>query len=88
MKVERKIFKGIEYVQVAELPLVQREKLLQTINRDLFIKILMNDEVVSECLQFKDYSSWFDNVYKAKVLAVSEAEESIKVTASLALDKI
>ena len=46
MKVDAKIYKGIEYVQVSELPQTQREILAQTINQDLFIKLLVDGKVI------------------------------------------
>lgn len=63
MKVSSSIYKGIQYVQVSTLPAEQRERLLRTINADLFIKILVDGKVIGNCLQFKDYESWFENVY-------------------------
>lgn len=64
MKVNSTLYKGIEYVQVGSLPPEQQELLLQTINRDLIIKILVEGKLVGNCLQFKDYEVWFDNIYK------------------------
>jgi hypothetical protein len=64
MKVNSTIYKGIEYVQVNSLPAEQKERLLQTINHDLFIKILVNEKLIGNCLLFKDYEIWFDNIYK------------------------
>lgn len=64
MKVKSKIFKGIEYVQLSELPNEQREFFIKTVNSDLIIKILISGKVLTDCIQFKDYVSWFDNVYK------------------------
>lgn len=64
MKVNSTIYKGIEYVQVNSLPEDQKERLLQTINHDLFIKILVDEKLIGNCLLFKDYEIWFDNVYK------------------------
>ena len=64
MKVNSTIYKGIEYVQVSSLPAEQQELLLQTINRDLIIKILVEGKLVGNCLQFKDYEVWFDNIFK------------------------
>lgn len=64
MKVNSTIYKGIEYVQVSSLPVDQKEKLLQTINHDLFIKILVDEKLIGNCLLFKDYEIWFENVYK------------------------
>lgn len=66
MKVNSTIYKGIEYVQVNSLPADQKEKLLQTINQDLFIKILVDEKLIGNCLLFKDYEIWFENVYKGQ----------------------
>ena len=64
MKVNSTIYKGIEYIQVSSLPADQKEKLLQTINNDLFIKILVDEKLIGNCLLYKDYEIWFENVYK------------------------
>ena len=66
MKVNSTIYKGIEYVQVNSLPADQKEKLLQTINHELLIKILIDEKLIGNCLLFKDYEVWFDNIYKAQ----------------------
>ena len=66
MKVNSTIYKGIEYIQLSSLPADQKEKLLQTINHDLFIKILVDEKLIGNCLLFKDYEIWFDNIYKAQ----------------------
>jgi hypothetical protein len=66
MKVNSTIYKGIEYVQVNTLPADQKEKLLQTINHDLFIKILADEKLIGSCLLYKDYEIWFDNVYRSQ----------------------
>jgi hypothetical protein len=63
MKVNSTVYKGIEYVQVRELPPEQQELLLQSINRELFIKIIVEGQAVGNCLLFKDYELWFDRVY-------------------------
>jgi hypothetical protein len=90
MKVERKIYKGIEYVLVADLPQTQREQLLQTLSQDHFIKILIEGTVVSHCLQFKDYSLWFDNVFNSRTQPVQEpvTEKINLATTRLALNKV
>lgn len=64
-KVESKVFKGIEYIQLGELPDHQREELVRTLNPELFIKIMIDKKVVSQCVQYKDYVSWFDSVYNS-----------------------
>ena len=72
MKADSKIFKGIEYVQVSELPQTQREILTQTINPDLFIKLLVDGKIIGGCLQYKDYNVWYHEHYQAKVNAARE----------------
>ncbi len=59
MKANAKIFKGIEYVQINELPHAQSEMLAQTINPELYIKLLIDGKIVGGCLQYKDYSVWY-----------------------------
>jgi hypothetical protein len=71
MKVNSTIYKGIEYVQIDTLPLEQKERLLKTINRDLLIKILIDGRLVGNCLQFKDYEIWFENIYKAETKPIN-----------------
>lgn len=75
MKVNSTLYKGIEYVQVGSLPSDQRELLLQTINRDLLIKILVEGKLIGNCLQFKDYEVWFDNIFNAKKSAPQDHKE-------------
>jgi hypothetical protein len=72
MMIDSKVYKGIEYVQLNELPLAQREKISETMNADLFIKIMIDGKIVSECLQFKDYSFWYNSVFKPKAEPVQE----------------
>jgi hypothetical protein len=68
MKVECKIYKGIEYVQYNELPQAQQEKLLQTLQHDFFIKIMIDGKIVGQCLQYKDYSRWYDKIFSPSKL--------------------
>jgi hypothetical protein len=81
MKVKSKIFKGIEYVQLSDLPPEQRELLSKTINSDVLIKIMVGGKIQHDCIQFKDYTIWFDNVFrstdqkrKSEMKEVSKAE--------------
>ena len=67
MKTPSKIFRGIEYIQVSSLPEPQRRKLQETINQNVLIKILMDGKIVSDCLQYKDYEFWYENIYHPSV---------------------
>lgn len=79
MMVEAKNYKGIQYIQVNELPQVQQESLTRTINKDLFIKILIDGKVISDCLQYKDYTFWFNTVYRSTQLDVPATQDAEQV---------
>lgn len=64
MKVISKVYKGIEYVQLKDLPKEQQENLTKSLDSQFFIKILIEKSIVSNCIQYKDYEFWFDNVYR------------------------
>ena len=89
MKADSKIFKGIEYVQVSELPQTQREILTQSINPDLFIKLLVDGKIISGCIQYKDYSKWYHEFYQPMLNAAREQSVTpeIDIKPNLALNK-
>jgi len=88
--VDAKIFKGIEYVQLSDLPETQREVLTQTINPELFIKLLIDGKIIGGCLQYKDYNRWYQDQLQAKLNApLQESERSdVEIQPNLALNKI
>jgi hypothetical protein len=82
MKAQLKIYKGIEYVQVNLLPDEQRNMISQTLSNKLYIKILIDGKIIGNCLQYKDYELWYNNVYRlphkrSGVAAIEELEESL-----------
>ena len=72
MKVNSKIYKGIEYVQLEELPEDQKEKLSESLNSENFIKILVGEKILVKCIQYKDYELWFDNVFKQQTVVLTK----------------
>jgi hypothetical protein len=62
-----KKYKGIEYVQLNDLPVDQQTMLKSSLNRDLFIKILVNGSLYQDCILYKDYQSWFEEIYKKNI---------------------
>jgi len=90
MKADSKIFKGIEYVQVSELPQAQREVLTQTINPELFIKLLIDGKIISGCLQYKDYNRWYQEHFQLNLNPAREqtAVSDIELKTNLALNKL
>ena len=90
MMVDAKIFKGIEYVQLSDLPEAQREVLTQTINPELFIKLLIDGKIISGCLQYKDYNRWYQEQLQQKLNAPPQesALAEVEIQPNLALNKI
>lgn len=89
MKVDSKTFKGIEYVLVSELPQAQREILGQTINPELYIKLLIDGKIISGCLQYKDYSKWYLDHFQTQIAAREQAViPAVEIKPNLALNKL
>ena len=82
MKVNSRIYKGIHYVQLTDLPVAQQERLVEKLNSSLFIKILIDKRVVSKCIQYKDYELWFDTIFKKQVVHANATEPQIALTLS------
>lgn len=77
MKVEAQNFKGIEYVQISSLPVNQRNSIRESINKKLIIIILKGEDLIKDCLQYRDYVNWYDNVFK-----IQQMEEKSTAPAS------
>jgi hypothetical protein len=58
-----KLYKGIEYVQLDELPEEQQLRIRESFNEGLFVKILVNGKLHEDCILYKDYSYWFHSVF-------------------------
>lgn len=61
MKQAPKIYRGIEYCVLRDLPADQQDRLKQSVIE--FIKILFEDgSMLDNCIQYKDYIFWYDTV--------------------------
>ncbi|MBS1557883.1 MAG: hypothetical protein JST69_04070 [Bacteroidetes bacterium] len=67
MKVPAEYFKGIEYVQISSLPKEQKQFICESISYKSIITILKEKELITNCLQYQHYLSWYENVYRGKV---------------------
>lgn len=75
MKHPPKMYRGIEYCVVTDLPSEQQE-LIKNSGIE-FIKILQeNGVLIDKCIQYKDYSAWFDKIYSAQ-RNTEEAKQSV-----------
>ena len=66
MMIKSKVYKGIEYVLLSELPREQQEILNASLNKSLLIKILINGKITSDCLQYRDYKLWYESIFKVQ----------------------
>ncbi len=65
-----KIYKGIEFIELHDLPKEQTVLFQEWAPKEAFIKILIKDKIVSNCVQYKYYKQWF-LVFKQEKAVVS-----------------
>jgi len=70
MKVNRESYKGIEFVRISSLETNEKNLIWQTLGHDKIIKILRDNELLNDCIQFHDYLAW-RNQNSEKANAVS-----------------
>ncbi len=58
MKIASEIYKGIEFVRISSLDANEKMNIWQTIERGKIIKILRDNELLNDCIQYHDYVSW------------------------------
>lgn len=83
MKPTPKIYKGIEYIQLSDVPDQERQILENSFHRSQFIKILIDNKVVDRCILYKDYLRWVEQYIPAQGerATVSVTEPGIKLPA-------
>lgn len=58
MKIASEVYKGIEFVRISSLDANEKMNIWQTIEREKIIKILRDNELLNDCIQYRDYVSW------------------------------
>jgi hypothetical protein len=61
--IQGKVYKGIEYIKISDLPLNEQLAIREWLTLDTTIKIQTEKELLTECVQYKDYKHWIENVY-------------------------
>jgi hypothetical protein len=67
MKAKARFFKGIEFIQVNELPEEQQILLKSSPNTPERIKILIDGKVLDNCILYKEYANWHHTIYLQSV---------------------
>jgi len=86
MMIESRIYKGIEYVQLSELPGDQQDLISHSSdNREMIIKIQVDGKILNDCIQFKDYLNWYKRQFNIKTSHANDglgSESNIPVSKS------
>jgi len=56
---EREIYKGIEFIRISKLPQDQRDRILASLPKEKIIKIMHDEVILKDCIQYHDYLEWF-----------------------------
>ena len=67
MKVQAEHYKGIEFIRISKLPEAQKILIAQSIPPENIIRIMKENELMSDCIQWKHYEAWFNENYKQKI---------------------
>ena len=86
MKVLAENYKGIEFVRLSKLPEEQKALLVQALPSDHIIKILRENELLTDCVQFKHYDAWYCKSYKPESVESLKGQQKPANTFKLALD--
>lgn len=87
MKSPASVYKGIEFVSIQDLP-AEQQFLLHNEHTIERIKILIDEKIVSNCIQYKHYTAWYNESFEPlKQVAVQERTVTF-AQPSLAITKI
>lgn len=74
MRIESEFYKGIEYVRVSSLPADQKEKIKISLSQDKVIKILKDDNLIEDCIQYADYLAWFEAHHQGAMITPTRTQ--------------
>lgn len=74
MRIVAEVYKGIEFIRINNLPVEQKIQITNSEFKHHIIKILKDEIILDDCLQYKDYLKWYD---KFQVIRTSAAAKQI-----------
>ena len=86
MKVNATFYKGIEFINVSELP-ADQQLMLKYAQHPERIKILMSKALLSNCIQYKAYSNWYREIFERSVSSVTINQQVEVFPLRISLDK-
>jgi hypothetical protein len=83
---QKEIYKGIEFVRISNLPKEQSEVIYTAFPKDKIIKILRDEMIVRDCIQYQDYQEWFKETFqKQSDLVMTKPESTLSNSFNMAL---
>lgn len=83
---QKEIYKGIEFVRISNLPKEQSEGIYAAFPKDKIIKILRDEMIVRDCIQYQDYQEWFKETYQnQRDLVMTKPETTVSNSFNMAL---
>lgn len=76
--VKSTIYKGIEFVRLSAMPKGEQELFQKTFNPHLYIKILIGEEIMHDCIQYKDYIAWYKEMYPRSKSTIALSREILQ----------
>ena len=67
MKVNVENYRGIEFVRISSLPADQKEMIWHSLNTQKVIKILRDNELLNDCIQYGVYLDWYRQMYSKRM---------------------
>lgn len=76
--IEREIYKGIEFVRLSNLPKEQSERINASLPKEKIIKILRDEVILKDCVQYRDYLEWYSESYQVTINVVANKTEGVR----------
>ncbi len=83
--VEAEYYKGIKFVRISNLPKEQSEKIRIAIPKEKIIKILRDEIILRDCIQYQHYQEWVKITYPFSTIKSTTQPETITAPFALAL---
>lgn len=83
---QKEIYKGIEFVRISNLPKEQSDRIYAAFPKEKIIKILKDEVILRDCIQFHEYQEWFKETYQKQWdMVLSKPENTFSTSYNLAL---
>ena len=67
-------YKGIEFVRISALPEDQKKVFWNSFDRHKIIKILRNEELLNDCIQYRDYQDWYKHTGQSETITMKSQD--------------